>query len=159
VTKPLPSEYPVVVLKPGREKPVRQRHPWIFSGAISAIAPAASDGEIVDVRTTRRARFWRAAISTGAARFRCGCLLGTRRSGSTPISGAPGARGAGNARALPEVQGCTALRLVNAESDYLPGLTVDRFGDFLVLQAGTLAIDRRKQELADLLLAESGARA
>ncbi len=60
--------------------------------------------------------------------------------------------------ALPEVQGCTALRLVNAESDFLPGLTVDRFGDFLVLQAGTLAIDRRKQELAELLLAETGAR-
>jgi 23S rRNA (cytosine1962-C5)-methyltransferase len=151
------SEYPAVVLKPGREKPVRQRHPWIFSGAINTIAPAASDGEIVDVYDVqgvflargylnRRSQIqvrlltWDAAeaIDAGFWRRRVRAALAMRAS-------------------LPEVQGCTALRLVNAESDYLPGLTVDRFGDFLVLQAGTLAIDRRKQELADLLLAESGA--
>lgn len=158
MTKIMPvSEYPAVVLKPGREKPVRQRHPWIFSGAINTIAPAASDGEIVDVYDAqgvflargylnRRSQIqvrlltWDAAeaIDAGFWRRRVRAALAMRVS-------------------LPEVQGCTALRLVNAESDYLPGLTVDRFGDHLVLQAGTLAIDRRKQELAALLLTESGA--
>ena len=39
----------VVRLKPNREKPVRQGHPWIFSGAIEHIPPAAADGDIVDV--------------------------------------------------------------------------------------------------------------
>ncbi|PJF46223.1 MAG: 23S rRNA (cytosine(1962)-C(5))-methyltransferase RlmI, partial [Candidatus Thermofonsia Clade 3 bacterium] len=61
-------------------------------------------------------------------------------------------------RELPEVQGCTALRLVNAESDYLPGLTVDRLDDFLVLQAGTLGVEQRKQMLAELLLELTGCR-
>jgi len=158
VTKPALSEYPVVVLKPGREKPVRQRHPWIFSGAISAIAPAAADGEIVDVRDAQGAFLARGYLNrrsqiqvrllTWDAAERIDADFWQRR-----VRAALALRAA-----LPEVQGCTALRLVNAESDFLPGLTVDRFGDFLVLQAGTLAIDRRKQELAELLLAETGAR-
>ena len=158
MTKPALSEYPVVVLKPGREKPVRQRHPWIFSGAISAIAPAAADGEIVDVRDAQGAFLARGYLNrrsqiqvrllTWDAAERIDADFWQRR-----VRAALALRAA-----LPEVQGCTALRLVNAESDFLPGLTVDRFGDFLVLQAGTLAIDRRKQELAELLLAETGAR-
>lgn len=38
-----------VVLKPGREKPVQQHHPWIFSGAVQRLPRDAEDGEIVDV--------------------------------------------------------------------------------------------------------------
>jgi len=137
---------------------VRQRHPWIFSGAISAIAPAADDGEIVDVRDAQSAFLARGYLNrrsqiqvrllTWDAAERIDADFWQRR-----VRAALALRAA-----LPEVQGCTALRLVNAESDFLPGLTVDRCGDFLVLQAGTLAIDRRKQELAELLLAETGAR-
>ena len=158
MTKPLPSEYPVVALKPGREKPVRQRHPWIFSGAISSIAPAASDGEIVDVRDAQGAFLARGYLNR---RSQIQVRLLTWDA-AEPIDADFWKRRVRAAlalrAALPEVQGCTALRLVNAESDFLPGLTVDRCGDFLVLQAGTLAIDRRKQELAELLLAETGAR-
>jgi 23S rRNA (cytosine1962-C5)-methyltransferase len=159
VTKTIPvSEYPAVVLKPGREKPVRQRHPWVFSGAIASMSPAAADGEIVDVCDAQGAFLARGYLNrrsqiqvrllTWDAAERIDADFWQRR-----------VRAALAMRAtLPEVQGCTALRLINAESDFLPGLTVDRFGDFLVLQAGTLAIDRRKHELADLLLMETGAR-
>ncbi|HHY57881.1 MAG TPA: 23S rRNA (cytosine(1962)-C(5))-methyltransferase RlmI, partial [Chloroflexi bacterium] len=132
------SEYPAVVLKPGREKPVRQRHPWIFSGAIEAIAPAASDGEIVDVHDAQGAFLARGYLNrrsqiqvrllTWDAAERIDAGFWQRR-----VAAALAMRAT-----LPEVQGCTALRLINAESDFLPGLTVDRYGDFLVLQAGTL---------------------
>ncbi len=50
-----------------------------------------------------------------------------------------------------------ACRLVNGESDFLPGLVVDRYADWLVLQAGTLAMDRRKRRLAALLQEITGA--
>jgi len=43
-------------------------------------------------------------------------------------------------------------RLINAENDFLPGLIVDRYGDWLVLQALTLGIDQRKQEIAKILV-------
>ncbi|HSR29157.1 MAG TPA: 23S rRNA (cytosine(1962)-C(5))-methyltransferase RlmI, partial [Anaerolineae bacterium] len=38
-----------VVLKQGREKPVRNRHPWIFSGAVRRIEGDAQDGDLVRV--------------------------------------------------------------------------------------------------------------
>ncbi|MEZ4709636.1 MAG: class I SAM-dependent methyltransferase [Caldilineaceae bacterium] len=47
-------------------------------------------------------------------------------------------------------------RLVHGESDYLPGLTVDRYGAHLVLQAGTLGIDQRKAQLARQLMEITG---
>jgi 23S rRNA (cytosine1962-C5)-methyltransferase len=52
----------------------------------------------------------------------------------------------------------SACRLVHAESDGLPGLIVDRYGSWLVLQALTLGIERRKEALAADLLALTGAR-
>ncbi|BAL99504.1 MULTISPECIES: class I SAM-dependent rRNA methyltransferase [Caldilinea] len=158
MSHPTIHEYPAVALKPGREKPVRQRHPWIFSGAIASIPNEAADGAVVDVcdaqggflargYLNRRSQIqvrlltWDAeeVIDTAFWRRRLQAAIAMRAE-------------------LPEVQGCTALRLVNAESDFLPGLTVDRLGDFLVLQAGTLAIDQRKQMLAELLLELTGCR-
>ncbi|HRA64723.1 MAG: class I SAM-dependent rRNA methyltransferase [Caldilinea sp.] len=159
MTKPAPvSKYPVVVLKAGREKPVRQRHPWIFSGAISTIAPAAIDGEIVDVHDARGAFLARGYLNRHS-QIQVRLLTWDAAESIDASFWLRHIRAALAMRAaLPEVQGCTALRLINAENDFLPGLTVDRFGEFLVMQAGTLAIDRRKQELAQALLAETGCR-
>ncbi|WP_297638115.1 class I SAM-dependent rRNA methyltransferase [Caldilinea sp.] len=158
MSRPTMHKYPVVALQPGREKPVRQRHPWVFSGAIASISEDAADGAIVDLcdaqgaflargYLNRRSQIqvrlltWDAAEAIDAAfwRRRLQAAIAMRRE-------------------LPEVQGCTALRLVNAESDYLPGLTVDRLDDFLVLQAGTLGVEQRKQMLAELLLELTGCR-
>lgn len=141
-----------VILKPDREKPVRQGHPWIFSGAIQRLPEQAQDGDIVAVCDARGAwlaqgylnrasqiqvrllswdskevideHFWRRKLSQS---IRARHTLST--SGDT-----------------------TAYRLVNAESDYLPGLVVDRYGSVLVMQVGTLGIELRKRELANLLL-------
>ena len=151
------ADYPVVRLNPGREKPVQQRHPWVFSGAIAQLPTGTPDGEIVDVvdgrgewlargylnrtsqiqvriltwdrRETVDASFWRARLGAAVARRRH--LLAQART--------------------------NACRLVNGESDFLPGLIVDRYADHLILQAGTLGIDRHKQTIADLLLELAGA--
>jgi 23S rRNA (cytosine1962-C5)-methyltransferase len=147
-----------VRLKPNRDKPIRQGHPWIFSGAIEHIATGANDGAIVDVvdaggrwlargYLNRRSQIqvrlltWSPqAIDEGFWRARLAAAIAARA-------------------AMPGLEDTNALRLVNAENDGLPGLTVDRFGDYLVLQAGTLAIDARKQMLAQLLLELTGCRA
>ena len=46
----------------------------------------------------------------------------------------------------------TALRLVNAEADGLPGLVVDRYGDYVVIQCLTLGIELRKDSLVEMLV-------
>jgi len=54
-------------------------------------------------------------------------------------------------RALAEDPNTTAYRLVHAESDYLPGLVVDRYGDWLVVQFLTLGAERHRDEIVALL--------
>src|SRR5207253_2369699 len=60
---------------------------------------------------------------------------------------------------LPEAGRTTAYRLVHGEADGLPGLVVDRFGDFLAIQVSTAGLDRRRDALLDALEAELAPRA
>lgn len=135
-----------VILKPGREKPVRQRHPWIFGGAIQRFEGDFEDGSIVDV------------IAAGGEFLARGYL--NRRSQivvraltwneEEPIDATFWhARLERAIRARPA--GETACRLVNAESDGLPGLVVDRYGSWLALQSLTLGIERHKTEIVAAL--------
>ncbi|MGQ9584613.1 MAG: class I SAM-dependent rRNA methyltransferase [Anaerolineae bacterium] len=134
-----------VVLKPGREKPVLRRHPWIFSGAVSRIEGHPQDGEVVEV------------VSEGGQFLARGYL--NRRSQivvrilswdeAEPIDEAFWwgrlQASVGRRRGLLAPGG--ACRLVHAESDGLPGLVVDRYGPFLVVQFLTLGVDVRRDLL------------
>lgn len=142
-----------IVLKPGRDKPIRQKHPWIFSGSIRHIPGDVPDGEIAYVYSSQNE--WLAQGYLNRQSQIQVRLLSW--SNDEPIDDAFWERRLAQAiagrRSLADSQETTAYRLVNGENDYLPGLVVDRFDDYLVLQAGTLAIDRRKERLAQMLLA------
>jgi 23S rRNA (cytosine1962-C5)-methyltransferase len=139
-----------VILKSGREKSVLNRHPWVFSGAVARLEGDPDD--IVDVcdsggrflaRGTYNARsqirvrlltwdgseqidanFWRARLTAAIER-------------RAALAGDPS---------------FTAYRLAHAESDGLAGLIVDRYGDWLVIQALTLGIERHKREIIEALV-------
>ncbi|MBK9122198.1 MAG: class I SAM-dependent rRNA methyltransferase [Chloroflexi bacterium] len=139
-----------ITLVAGREKPVRNQHPWVFSGAIADIAGDPQSGDIVDVQSSAKewlARGYYNPKSQIAVR-----LLTWR---DEPIDDSwwhAQLQRAVTARSHRPQRGPRAVyRLVNAENDYLPGLIVDRYGDWLVLQALTLGIDQRKAELAEHL--------
>ncbi len=135
-----------VWVKASREKPLRQGHPWLFSGAI-AHAEAAQDGGLVAVYDSRD-RFLARGYWNSKSQIQVR-ILSWRDEAIDPAWWLGMLRRAINRRDLPA--GDTAVRLVNAESDYLPGLIVDRYGDWLVLQALTRAIDARKQPIAAAL--------
>jgi 23S rRNA (cytosine1962-C5)-methyltransferase len=150
---------PHVVLKPGKDKPVRQRHPWVFSGAIAHIVGEPADGDLVSV------------LDSGGQWLACGYL--NRRSQIIVrllswqhdetvndnfwrgrLQRALHAR-----QALAASQTTNAYRLVNAESDGLPGLIVDRYGDWLVVQFLTVGLAQRQAlfvRLLDELLSPAG---
>ncbi len=140
-----------VVLKPGREGSLLRRHPWVFSGAVSEVTGNPSPGSLVKVRASDgtematgsyspdsqiRVRIWSfekgAAIGPDFFRERLGHAVAER------------------ARIL-EGTDLTACRLVNAESDGLPGLVVDRYGDFLVCQFLSSGAEFFKDEIVTLL--------
>ncbi|MBI5649396.1 MAG: class I SAM-dependent methyltransferase [Chloroflexi bacterium] len=138
-----------IILKPGKEKNLLARHPWIFSGAIARVENA-QDGDTIDVcdhagkwlargyynaRSQIAARVWTwddAPIDRAFFRARLERAIRTRES-------------------LIDRDMTNAYRLVNAESDFLPGVIADRYADFIVLQFLTLGADARKAELAELI--------
>lgn len=145
-----------VVLKPKREKPVRQRHPWIFSGAIASMTRDVVDGEIVSVVNSNHEWLAQGYLNRNSQiQVR---LLSWEE--EEQIDAAFWARRLAEAVArreqLANGGGTNAYRLIHAESDFLPGLTVDRYGDYLVMQVGTLGIDMQKQQIAETLLSITG---
>jgi 23S rRNA (cytosine1962-C5)-methyltransferase len=145
----------VVILKKGRAKPVLQRHPWVFSGAIARVEGEVADGGVVEVRDVGGNWLARGTLNR---RSQIVVRLLTWHQ-DEPVDRAFWHRRLERAivarRFLADDQATTAYRLVHAESDYLPGLVVDRYGDWLVVQFLTLGVERRRDEivtaLADLL--------
>lgn len=143
---------PTVILKRNRAKPVSQRHPWVFSGSIDRVEGDPADGDSVDVRDagsnwlargyinrrsqiTVRLLTWQQdeRVDAGFWRRRLERAIAARQAlASDPVS--------------------DAYRLVHAESDCLPGLIVDRYNDWLVVQFLTLGVERWKDELVGLLV-------
>ena len=142
-----------LILKKGREKPVRNRHPWIFSGAIARIAgPEPAPGQLVEVLDN--AGQWLAcAYYNPHSQIRARILTWDA---DEPIDREFWRRRAGKAiefrQSLDFEPETTAYRLINSEADGLPGLIVDKYGDYLVLQCLTAGIDSRKAELVALLV-------
>ncbi len=139
-----------VVLKRGKDKPVLAHHPWIFSGAIANVKDA-SDGDTVDIydagehwlargyynaRSQIAVRIWTWRRDEAVDR----ALLQRRLEHASTMR-----------EALFDPTRTNAYRVVNAESDAVPGLIVDRYADFLVLQFLTLGIEKWKEEIVDLL--------
>lgn len=144
-----------VVLKPGRDKAVREGHPWIFSGAVARLEGAA-DAPLVKVfdaaggllglgfhspRSQIRVRMLGAGADSADRSYfaaRLGEAVRLRRAVLPPPS-----------------SDTTGYRLLNAEGDGVPGWTVDRFGDVLVSQITVAGLEALRGEayaaLAELL--------
>ncbi len=144
-----------IFIEKGREKPIIQQHPWVFSGAIARVEGSPLPGEIVTVRA-HDSRFLARGYWNAKSQIQVRILTWQDASIDDDWWRAMLQR-AINARTLQNRQQAEgndrpiAYRLVNAENDFLPGLVVDRYGDYLVLQALTLAIDLRKKVLAQML--------
>jgi 23S rRNA (cytosine1962-C5)-methyltransferase len=143
---------PTITLKPGREKSVRNRHPWLFSGAIQRIDPDAQDGDVVEVHSDIGQWLARGYLNR---RSQIQVRLLTWDAGQAIDEsfwrGRLQRAIAGRAALTADTQ-TNAYRLVYAESDGLPGLIVDRYGDWLVMQCLTLGVEQIKPLLARLLV-------
>jgi 23S rRNA (cytosine1962-C5)-methyltransferase len=144
-----------VILNAGREKSLLRRHPWIFSGGIKHADASIASGSTVDLLSSDkqflaqasysphsqiRARVWTfedEVVDKEFFRKRIRKALDTRRT-------------------LNVESQSNADRLIYAESDNIPGLIVDRYGEVLVLQSLTAGAEYWKETFADLLLEETG---
>lgn len=144
-----------LILKPGREKSLLRRHPWIYSGALAQIQGSPEAGDTVEIVSSPEKFLAYAAYSPHSqivARvwdwIRDVCI--DQQFFHRRLSLAIVAR-----RTL--VHESNAMRLVHGESDGLPGLIVDLYGDSLVMQVLSAGMERWYQTCADILLELTGA--
>lgn len=145
-----------IVLKPGRERSLQRRHPWVFSGAVERVEGTPGPGDTVELRSTQggflgwgayspksqisaRVWEWREGIHIDREFFaqRLDRAIARRHRGETtdPLQ---------------------AVRLVHGEADHLPGIVVDRFGDWIVLQLSSTGAWRWRSEIAELVSSITG---
>ena len=141
---------PQLILKTGREKSLLRRHPWVFSGAIAEVRGDPQPGATVELISAEnkflaqgayshqsqiRARVWswnrEDEIDVTFLRERLARAIQSRRGLEAESS---------------------AYRLVHAESDGLPGLVVDRYGDVLALQCLSWGAEAWREQIADALM-------
>lgn len=137
-----------VTLRKTRETRVRGGHPWIYSSEIERVDGAFENGDIVDV-CDFRGKFIGRGFYNPQSQISLRIL--TRNGEKCDRSFFERRiRDAWEYRKrLCDPRSC---RLIYSESDFLPGLVVDKFGDILVLQALSLGIERIKDMIADLLM-------
>jgi 23S rRNA (cytosine1962-C5)-methyltransferase len=158
-----------LVLKPGREKSLLRRHPWIFSGAIQRVdasqqvhtVPVScreglASGETANLLSSKGDFLARAAYSPHS-QIRARVWTFDLDEQINPDFFRKRAQRAIAARRTLNIERFSdAYRLIHAESDGLPGLIVDRYGDVLVLQSLTAGSEFWKDTIADILLEETG---
>ncbi|GIK41281.1 MAG: 23S rRNA methyltransferase [Chloroflexota bacterium] len=141
-----------VILKQGREKSVVNRHPWIFSGAIARVEGNPANGDVVDVWNSK-ARFVGRGIYNDKSQIQVRLLTWNpndaidedfwRRRLRRAIAGR---------QTLLEAPDTDAFRLVYSEADGVPGFIADQYGTWLVVQFLSLAVERYRQVILDILV-------
>src|SRR6266550_2622744 len=135
---------PTVLLKPGEADRIVAGHPWIYHGSVLRLTQPAADGEVVQVKDHRQ-RFLGIGFYNAKSKINVRILSSER----IPIDGGffeerIRAALAVRSRHLP---GASSFRVVNAESDFVSGLIVDKYEDVLVIQISALGMEKRKAHI------------
>jgi len=133
---------PRLALKKNQDRRVRGGHPWIFSNEVAGVDDAPEDGGLVDVFDSRGAFLGRAYYNRRS--LICARLLTRGRDDIDLDFFVRRLERAVQYRrtVLPDTE---AVRLVHGESDQLPGLVVDRYGEWLAVQVLTLGMEVRSE--------------
>lgn len=148
-----------LVLNPGKERSLLRRHPWVFAGSVARLEGRARPGDTVDVvaddgrplgraawspESQIRARLWSFAPDAviDHAFFKRRVAESVARRAAHPLLAAE-----------------TGLRLIHGESDGLPGVIADRFGDVVVVQLTSAGAEKWRDAIVAGLVQATGCRA
>lgn len=141
-------------IAPDRIMPFIRRHPWVFERAITRIHGNPADGDLIDL-ISDTGEFLARGYWNSQSQIRAHILSWDESEILDSAWWGARLERAINSRALFNAEHKAgkpvAYRLINAENDALPGLVVDRYGDYLILQALTKGIDVRKEMIVNLL--------
>ncbi len=137
-----------LVLKAGREKSLKRRHPWVFSGAVHRLEGKPALGDTIEV-VTAQGDFLAVAAYSPQSQIVARVWDWTPRAIDATFFEERIARACALRSAL--VPATDTLRLVHGESDGLPGVIADRYGDVVVVQLTSAGADRWRGAIADAI--------
>lgn len=145
-----------LILKKGKERSLLRRHPWVYDTAVQRLQGKATSGDTVRVLSyDGRFLAWAAYSKDSALRARCWTFNEEEKIDSdwieSKIHKALAARAALFGRT-------SAVRVIFGEADQLPGLVVDRYGDWFVTQFQAAGVEAFREVIADCLMKEPGIR-
>src|SRR5439155_10808422 len=133
--------FPTVLLTPSEADRIVAGHPWIYHGSVLRLTHPAADGALVQIKDHRQ-RFVGVGFYNSKSRINVRVLAPERvEIDQAFFEDRIRAALAVRAKHLPKA---TSFRVVNAESDFLSGLIVDKYEDVLVVQTSSLGMDQRK---------------
>ncbi len=137
-----------IVLKPGKDAPLRRFHPWVFSGAVASAEEGIVDGDVVEV-FSKEGHY----LATGHFQDSniCVRLFSFKQSEiSLPfwVEKLRNARRYREQTGITNLAGTNCYRLVHAEGDGLPGLIIDIYGKTAVIQCHSIGMHRSSGDIS-----------
>ena len=146
-----------LILMPGKERSAfKQHHPWVFAGSVGRLEGRARPGDTVEVLADNLRPLGRAAYSPKSqirARF---WTFDAEESIDDAFFKRRVAAAVARRQALPELRGQQGLRLIHAESDGLPGVIADQYGDTVVIQLTSAGADKWRNAIVAGLVKATG---
>ncbi len=146
-----------LILMPGKERSAfKQHHPWVFAGSVGRLEGRARPGDTVEVLADNLRPLGRAAYSPKSqirARF---WTFDAEESIDDAFFKRRVAAAVERRRAMPELRGQQGLRLIHAESDGLPGVIADQYGDTIVIQLTSAGADKWRNAIVAGLVKATG---
>lgn len=146
-----------LILMPGKERAAfKYRHPWLFAGSVGRLEGRARPGDTVEVLADNLRPLGRAAYSPQSqirARF---WTFDPDESIDDAFFKRRIAQAVARRQALPELKGQQGLRLIHAESDGLPGIVADQYGDTVVVQLTSAGADKWRKAIVNGLVLATG---
>jgi 23S rRNA (cytosine1962-C5)-methyltransferase len=145
-----------LILNPERDRSLLRRHPWLFESAVARLEGRARPGDTVDVIADDGMPLGRAAYSPVSSIRARMWSFDREETIDDAFFKRRVAMAVGRREMLPELRDRNGLRLINAESDNLPGVIADRYGDTVVLQLSSAGADKWRRAITGALVAATG---
>ncbi|HZF01767.1 MAG TPA: class I SAM-dependent rRNA methyltransferase [Methylomirabilota bacterium] len=139
---------PTVLLKPGEADRIVAGHPWIYASEVLRVTEPPADGDLVQVKDHRQR-----LLGTGFYNSKSRIVVRVLSPERIDVDEKFFEERIRVALAIRQkhLPNATSFRVVNAESDFLSGLIVDKYEDMLVVQISSLGMDKRKSQIVAVL--------
>jgi 23S rRNA (cytosine1962-C5)-methyltransferase len=147
---------PQIILHPDKERSVFRRHPWLFAGSVAHLKGRANSGDTVEVLTDDGRPMGKAAWSPKSQIRARMWTFDPDETVDDAFFKRRVAQSVARRAVMPELRGQQGLRLIHAESDGLPGVIADQYGDTVVVQLTSTGADKWRKAIVNALVKVTG---